>query len=161
MKRLRIIALASVTFVILAFIVYGSKRRPVFETPTDCLDAYREAIVTGEVKQYEKCLAEPLRAKIQRQHSNAHALAEALRTDAQEIKSWIQRDALATAAATVQVDVDEVRPSGNRRIRFQLQRFDAGWLIVGIDQPKFVPAGIPYGTHVSKVPEEPQPASQP
>jgi hypothetical protein len=57
--------------------------------------------------------------------------------------------------------VDEVRIDGNRRLHFRLQRSQKGWLIVRIDPPKLVPAGIPYGTHVSKVPEETQSESQP
>jgi hypothetical protein len=62
--------------------------------------------------------------------------------------------------STAWVNVDEVRIDGNRRIRFRLQRSENSWLIASVDPPKLVPAGIPYGTHVSKVPEEPQSATQ-
>jgi hypothetical protein len=156
MKWLRIITLASVTLGLLAVTAYWSKWRAGFDTPADCLDAYREACLTGDLKKLWSCLAEPLRAKLQSQYSNSQELADALRKEAHDVKSWVQRHYLPGVAATVPVDVDEVRPDGNRRIRFRLQKIGTGWLIVDMEQSKVVPAVVPYGTHVSKVPEQQQ-----
>jgi hypothetical protein len=51
------------------------------------------------------------------------------------------------------VDVDEVRRGGTRRLRFRLERSGKGWLIVAIGPPQTIPTPIPYGTHISQVPQ--------
>jgi hypothetical protein len=84
----------------------------------------------------------------------------ALRKQAEGIKSWVQRHDAAATSTTADIDVDEVRVDGNRRLHFRLQKIGTGWLIVDMDEPRPVPARIPYGTHVSKVPDEPPLAPQ-
>jgi hypothetical protein len=154
MNWLRISALASVTLGLLGLAVHWSKSRAGFATPAACLEAYREACQVGDLERYWNCLAEPLRVQITEQHPNLTELADSLRRDMRQVKTWVQRlDAPAQSIA--QVDVDEVRLDGSRRVRFHLQMIGTGWLIVGIDEPKGVPAGVPYGTHVSKVSDEP------
>jgi hypothetical protein len=161
MKWIRILALVNISLGLLGLAIYWSRWQVGFATPADCLDAYREASLAGDVEKYESCVAEPLRAEMRRQHPEPKELAEFLRQETKDVKTWVQVHDLRSAGSTVQVDVDEGRMDGYRRIRFRLQRFEKGWLIVGIDQPKLVPARIPFGTHVSKVPEESQPAPPP
>jgi hypothetical protein len=161
MKWVRTSALVSVTLGLLALAGFWSLQPVRFATPATCLDAYREASRAGNVEDYLTCLAEPLRAKIQRQHTDPEKFAELLRQEMKDLKTWVQLPASESAGSTVQVNVDEVRIDGNRRLRFRLERSQNGWLIVGIDPPKLVPAGIPYGTHVSRVPEETTGAEQP
>src|SRR5262249_34805518 len=108
----------------------------------------------GHVNQYYRCLAEPLRSEIQRLHPNVQEWADSLRREMQGVKTWVQVLDTASDQGTAQVDVDEVRMDGSRRIHFRLQRFGSGWLIVGLDPPKLRPASIPYGTHISQTPEE-------
>jgi len=157
MKWLRILTLVVVTIITWALAISWSQRQAGFATPAACLDAYRDASPAGNVEKYWSCLAEPLRSEMQRQHPNSRELAESLRREMKAVKTWVQLLESDATVATVQVDVDEVRVDGNRRIRFHLQRSGSGWLIAGMEQPKIIPAGIPYGTHVSKVSEEPQP----
>ena len=161
MRWVRILALVGVTTIPLALAIYWSQRQSGFTTPAACLDAYREASRAGDVEKYRNCLAEPLRYETQRQYPDSKELAESLRREMRDVKTWVLLLESESAASTVQVDVDEVRIDGNRRIRFYLQRSGTGWLIAGREEPKRVPAGIPYGTHVSKVSEEPQPPPQP
>jgi hypothetical protein len=161
MRWLRITALVSVASILLALAVYWSQQRIGFATPTACLDGYREASLAGDVEEYRSCLAEPLRADIQRHHPDPKELAESLRQELKDLKTWVQLPDPASEGSKVQVDVDEVRIDGIRRIRFHLQRFSNGWLIAAIDRPKIVPSGIPYGTHISKVPEQSEPAPRP
>jgi hypothetical protein len=157
----RIISLVGLTLGLLALAVHWAHTRTGFATPASCLDAYREASLAGDVERSWRCLALSLRADIQRRHPNPKELAESMRREMKDVKTWVQLPALVSEGSTVQVNVDEVRIDGNRSIRFRLQRSENGWLITGIDPPKLVPAGIPYGTHVSKVPEEPQLGAQP
>jgi hypothetical protein len=161
MKWIRISALAGVTLGLLALAVFWSLPPAGFATPAACLEAYREASRAGNVPAYLSCLAEPLRAEIRRQHTDPKKLADSLRQAMKDVKTWVQLPVEASQGPTVQVNVDEVRITGNHRLGFHLRRCQTGWLIVGIDPPKLVPAGIPYGTHVSKVPEETQEKPQP
>ena len=151
--RLRGAALISVIAVLLLLTVYFSRQPVGFATPAACLDVYREAMLAGDIEKYHSSLADPFYASIQRRHSGTKELADSLRQEMKDVKAWIQLPQLKSDESTVQVDVEEVRIDGNRRIPFRLQRFANGWLIVGIDEARLVPVGIPYGTHVSKVPE--------
>jgi hypothetical protein len=155
MKWVRILVLVGVTTILLALAITWSQRQAGFATPSACLDAYREANRAGDVEKYWSCLAEPLRFEMRRQHPDANELAQSLRREMRDVKTWVLLLESESTASTVQVDVDEVRIDGNRRIRFHLQRSGAGWLIAAREQPKLVPAGIPYGTHVSKMTEDP------
>jgi hypothetical protein len=154
MKWVRILVLAGVTSIPLALAIWWSQRQSGFATPAACLDAYREASRAGDVEKYRSCLAEPLRSETQRLHPDAQELAESLRREMRDVKTWVLLLESESTASTVAFDVDEVCLDGSHRIRFHLQRSGAGWLIAGREQPKLVPAGIPYGTHVSKVSEE-------
>jgi hypothetical protein len=161
MKRVRNSVLVSTTVGLLALAVFWSLRPAGFTTPAACLEAYRESTRAGNVEAYLRCFAEPLRAEIQRQHPDPKKLAESLRQEMKDIKTWVQLPDSGSQRSTAQVSVDEVRINGSRRLHFRLQRSQNGWRIVSIDSPKVVPAGIPYGTHVSKVPEETPGGSQP
>src|SRR5579871_1571906 len=158
MKRLRIATLVSVTAGLLVLAVCCSQRRTGFATPATCLDAYREATLAGDLEHYWPCLGEPLCTQMKQQYPIPGDLATSLREEMKQVKTWVQFPHAGDGGSKVQVDVDEVRPDGSQRVRFTLQRTAAGWIIVAIDRPKVVPAGIPYGTHVSKASDELQPA---
>ncbi len=158
MKRLRIAALVSVTTGLLVLAVCWSQRRTGFATPAACLDAYREAILAGDLEHYWPCLAEPLCTQMKLQYPNPGDLATSLQKEMKEVRSWVQLPHAENGNSKVQVDVDEVRPDGNQRVQITLQRTATGWLIVAIDRPRVVPTGVPYGTHVSKASDEAPPA---
>jgi hypothetical protein len=161
MKWARITALVSVTSVVLALAVYWARQPAGFPTPAACLDAYREASLAGDIEAYRSCLAERLYADIRQRHRDPKELADSLRQEMRDVKTWVQLSEPASEGSIVRINVDEVRIDGNRRICFRLQYLGNSWRIVGIDQPKPVPTGIPYGTHISKVAEQSEPAPQP
>jgi hypothetical protein len=144
--------------VLMALAVCWSQKATRFTTPAACLDAYREACRAGDVDKYKSCLAEPLRSAMQRQYPNPKELARHLSSEMKDVKTWVQLLDSVSDDTTAQINVDEVRQDGSRRIRFRLRRTGGDWLIAGTEQPKLVPTGIPYGTHVSKVPESPESA---
>ena len=119
MKWLRILALAGVTLGLLGMTVYWSQARTGFATPAACLDAYREATQDGDIDRFWACLAKPLSAEIKQQHPNLTELAESLRTEMNDVKAWVQRLESPSAQSSVQIDVDEVRIDGNRRVRYR------------------------------------------
>src|SRR5207249_3920819 len=147
MKRLRMMLVLVLTLALLALALTWSRPRNGYATPTACLDMYCEASRAGDVVRYRSCLGEPLRSDMERRYPEAQALAEVVRGNVQDIKSWVQRDPVLDGASAY-VDVEEVHPSGTRRRRFHLAHSGNGWLIVGIEPPREVPAVIPYGTHV-------------
>jgi hypothetical protein len=141
MKRMRVAILLALIFGLLLAALFWSRPHPEsgFATPGDCLDAYRDACKTGNVGRYLSCLAEPLRS------DKGDATAEQIRKEMQDVKSWTQLDPEIKHDSAI-IDVDAVRRSGTRRIRFHLARSDGGWLITAIDAPRELPGGIPYGT---------------
>ena len=150
MKRRRLVLLLVVGLGLAALLVYGPPRRPTgFATPADCLDAYRDASKDGDMARYLRCLGEPLRSEQQRTLDS-----DALRRRLEDVKGWTRLEPVIQELSAY-VDVDQVRTSGTARVRFHLQRVDQGqgWLIVRVDAPKEVPAPVPYGTHVSEVPD--------
>jgi hypothetical protein len=150
MKRLRVPLLLAVTGGLLAGALYWSRPQPGFATPADCLEAYREARQSGDVPNYLRCLAEPLRSEVLKTTDSERALADSLRRGMKDVKTWVLLPQEETEGTRAILEVDEGRMSGIRRHRFHLARFREGWLIVGIDPPREIPAAIPYGTHISK-----------
>lgn len=150
MKWARIVGPASMVLILLPLAVYWSQKPTRFATPAACLDAYREASRAGDVERYSSCLAEPLRFEIQQQHPDSKELARHLCSQMRDVKTWVQVLDSTSEDSTIQVDVDEVRLEGNRRIHFQLQWSGGGWLIASVTTPKGIPTSIPYGTHISK-----------
>ena len=145
--------LAGATLGLLALVLVWSRPRGGFATPAACLDAYREAMRAGDIEKLSICLTESFHSELGRRDASAKQWAQSLRQDMIGVKTWVQLPDSVNDDATLQVDVDEVRMDGNRRLRFRLQRSGSGWLIAGMEQAKPIPAGVPYGTHVSKVAE--------
>lgn len=147
MNRRRLLISLVSTVAVLALILYGSRWSPPgFATPTDCINAYRDACKNGDVARYSRCLAEPLRSTKQPVTQSAD-----LQRQMDGVLSWSQLEPV-IRDATAYVDVDRVKTSGTQRIRFHLERFGKGWLIVRIDEPKDVPTPIRPGTHVGDAP---------
>jgi hypothetical protein len=149
MNRYRILLFAALALALLAAAIFWpSGRKPGFATPDACLEAYRDAYLAGDLDRYLSCLGEPLRSEKQRA---AGQLAEELRQESDGVSSWVRHETTIDGA-TAQVEVEEVRRRGNRRVRFHFERFDDGWLIVGIHPSPQKPAAIPYGTRVGEEP---------
>jgi hypothetical protein len=153
MKRLRIAVLVvgSLALAVLAF--FWTPRSKGFATPEECIDACREASLAGDAGQFLRCLGEPLHSDMRQRFPDATVLGETLRGQMKDVTSWSQVLEPLVTGPTAFVDVDEIRVTGTRRTRFRLERASRGWLIVAIGAPQEIPTPVPYGTHVSRVPE--------
>ena len=60
-KRLRGALLVAGIFGLLIGALFWSMPLQGFRTPEDCVAAYREASLAGDIRRYLACLAEPLR----------------------------------------------------------------------------------------------------
>ena len=150
MNRFRVIGPLLLVAAALAAAIWWSARPNGFATPQKCVDAYREALVSGNDKDYLECLGEPLRSEMRGRLADP-----ALRHFADGLKGWTQLEP-EIDGARASVLVDEIRATETRRARFRLERSGQGWLIVGIDTPRTLPQTVPYGTHISKT-EAPPP----
>ena len=148
MKFLRIAILFGLTLALLGGAIYWSRIPAGYTTPADCLESYAEAVRQADAARLQKCLSEPLRSELQKRGTDAGGLAAALQKEAKDIKSWVQCLEQLTDESNAVIDVDEVRSSGTRRIRFHLERTRRGWLITAIDPPKDIPQTIPYAVHI-------------
>jgi hypothetical protein len=147
-----LIILAALGLAVLAVRLASSSARTSYATPSDCLDAYRDACLAGDAATYLNCLGEPLRSQAAQRFTDLSALADYLQRNMKDAKSWVELGSPEVAGSTAVVDVEEVRTAGSLRTRFHFQRLGRGWLIVQIEQPQEVPTSIPFGTHVSQVP---------
>ena len=154
MARLRLLAGALVIVALAALLVrwWGTGADSGFATPQECVEAYREACLAGDVDGYRRCLTAARRAESE--HRDSAKLAEELRSSMAGVKSWVQNGKSEEEGSGARVEVDVVRHEGTRRIAFHLQRGPGGWLIDRVDAPREVPTPIRHGTHVSEVPEE-------
>lgn len=152
MARWRLLAGALVSAILVVVLVrwLGPASSSGFATPQECVEAYREACLSGDVAEYRRCLTAARRAESERRPPDK--LADELRSSMAGVKSWVQNgEAEEEAGALVEVDV--VRPEGTQRIGFHLQRGPGGWLIDRVDAPRDVTTPVRHGTHVSEVPE--------
>jgi hypothetical protein len=147
MKSFRVVIVALLTAALFAGVALWSQRRAVgFASPTECVEAYRDACAAGDLTMARACLGGALRAESERSGN-----AEALKREMAGAVGWTQRDP-EISGATAHVDVDRGRRDVEQRIRFRLERRGSGWLIVDIEPPQPLPTLVPHGTHVSKVP---------
>jgi hypothetical protein len=148
MKRLRMVVLLAVTLSLLAAVLIWSRRTATARatTPAECLDDYYESLRSGDIDKYRGSLGEPYRARAE-QRSFAAACREV-----EDVKDLVQLPGPVEQGASLWVDVDEVRTSGVRRLRYHLRSEGTGWVIVGIDPPREIAAPIRYGTPVGDAP---------
>jgi hypothetical protein len=156
-KRLRLALIAVASAAGLGLLaLYRPAGREGFTTPAECVEAYGTASKGGDVEQYLRCLAEPLRSRTRQHFPETGRLAEALRQDMEGVKGWVVASTPAVEGNTAAADVDVVRQDGVRRLHFRLERSGGGWLVAGVSSPQARPAAIPYGTHVKDVGGEPE-----
>ncbi len=141
MKWRRAGPLAILTLALLAAAVWWSSRRDGHPTPAACVEAYRDALVEGDVAKYRGCLAGPLR-------SQARESAETLREKMKDVRGWVQHDPV-VEGPVAHVDVDEVR-SGVRRFRFRLEQTGGGWRIVEVGPAQEITPPVRPGTPVGQ-----------
>jgi hypothetical protein len=115
-------------------------------TPDDCLAAFRDASLDGDAARYRRCLAGPLRAETDRLHGDDATLASALREARLGVKHWVESCRTEETPERVVALIDEVRPTGQRQLRVQLERLSTGWFITAIERGPERPAPVRYGT---------------
>jgi hypothetical protein len=157
------VLLIGLTLSALALAVYWSRRSGTegFATPSDCLDVCCDAAKTGDASRYLSCLAEPLRAEVRQRFSDNGQLAEHLRLNMRDVKSWALRHPEATGKSSAVIDLEETLEGRSRWTRFRLERTDRGWLIAGIGRPEEKPLGFRYGEPIDEGRTGSQPKVEP
>jgi hypothetical protein len=143
-KRLRSALFLVAALLILAVAYFAATRQGGaggFDTPDQCLEAYRDAARDKNAEAFRRCLAEPLRS------DSAALLAEA-RGQIEAVRHWNQY-APEVRGADAEILVDQVCRDGTiQRIRYQLRRSYSGWLLAGIGAPQLIRPPIRPGTEV-------------
>jgi hypothetical protein len=124
--------------------------RAGFRTPAECLEVYRDACRTGDAASYRRCLGEPLLSQVRRVFPTDETLAESLRRDRREVKGWVEIVRPDELGGRTVSSVEEVRESGQRRLRFFFEDLHDGWLIVRVEKGAEQTPDIRYGTHVGE-----------
>jgi hypothetical protein len=119
-------------------------------TPAECLEAYREACRAGDAARYRRCLGEPLRSEVRQNYPDDAALAEALRRETRGVKGWAEVGAPDEQGERTIASVEEVRATGQRRLRVYLDHSQAGWLIVRVERGPEQTPEVRYGTRVGE-----------
>jgi hypothetical protein len=114
------------------------------------LEAYREACRAGDAARYRRCLGEPLRSEVRQSHPDDATLAEALRRETREVKGWVEVGPPDERGERAIASVDEVRETGQRRLRFYLEQSRDGWLIVRVEKGAEQTPEVRYGTRVGE-----------
>jgi hypothetical protein len=148
MKRLRLLILVSVVGIALVGLHFwpGQRATKGAATPAECLDAYYDALKSGDVDKYLQCLDEPYRDVV------GQRSFEAASQDVKDVKNLVQITEPGEKGAQLWVDVDEVRAARIRRVRYHLRQRDRVWVIAARDPPREIPSPIRYGTPVSDEP---------
>src|SRR5262249_3822321 len=103
-----------------------------------------------DAARYRRCLGEPLRSDVQRDYPGDEALAEALRRETRGVKGWVEVGPPEEQGGRVIANVEEVQETGQRRLRFYLERSPDGWLIVGVEKGTERAPEFHYGTRVGE-----------
>jgi hypothetical protein len=122
-------------------------------SPADCVRAYREASLAGDVPGYLVTLGEPFRSRVQ-ENTDVNSLAERLTLSMSGVKSWVQVGEPEIEDSTAQVEVEVVREEGTQRVRFHLEQTAGGWLIVSVDEPEEVASPTRFGAPAHGAAEE-------
>src|SRR5262249_35601541 len=156
MKRRRLLLLLAAAAAAVLAVVLARRPRPRAPggrrgspTPARRRDAAAAGGRAGAAAASLSSPAEPLRSETRQRFADERELADWLRQQMSEVKSWTQRPQSQTAEAA-EVDVDETRPGGTRRARYRLERQGGGWLITVVGPAREVPGGGRYGTHVAE-----------
>jgi hypothetical protein len=119
-----------------------------YATPEECLEAYRTACLAGDAPRYRACLGEPLRSETEHSYADDHALADALRRQTDGVKNWVEVGVPEVRGGRAVATVDEVRATGQRRLRVHLERAGGGWLVVGVERGEERAPDVRYGTRL-------------
>ena len=148
MKPYRVLILLAVVLIALAGVRFWSWNPATAGavTPAECVENYYESLKSGDVDKYMRCLGEPYRTEAGQRFFDAAC------RDVKDVKGVVQRAGTADGVSPMWVDVEEVRASGIRRLRYHLRQADRAWVIVAIDSPRETISPVRYGTPVGDEP---------
>ena len=95
-------------------------------------------------------MGEPLRSQVGQTYPGDEALAEALRREARGVKGWVEVGPPDEQDGRAVANVEEVRETGQRRLRFILEDSRDGWLIVRVEKGAEQKPEVRYGTRVGE-----------
>jgi hypothetical protein len=147
----RLLPVALTCAVLAGALAWSLRPRPTgCRTPAECLEAYREACRAGDAARYRRCLGEPLRSEVRHNYSGDEALAEALRRETRGVKGWVEVGPPDEQGGRAVANVEEVRQTGQRRLRYYLEHSQDGWLIVRVEKGPEQTPEVRYGTRVGE-----------
>lgn len=147
MKSLRLLIAGAVVLTALASVRFWPwKSAARAASPAECIEDYYESLKSGDITKYLQCLGEPYRTEV------GHRFFEDACRDVEDLKSLVQRAEEDDNGSPLWVDVEEVRTSGVRRMRYRLRQEERGWVIAGIDVLRESTSPIRYGTPVGDEP---------
>ncbi len=142
MKRFRLPIVSIAVALLTAGLLLWARRSTTeaSATPEECLDRYYNSLQSCNEDKYSRCFVESHRMR------SSGVRFEALCRDNSDLKNLVQVAGPEDDVASRWIDVDEVRVSGIRRLRYHLRRHESGWLIEEIDTARERAAPIPFGT---------------
>jgi len=147
----RLLPVALTCAVLAGALTWSLRPRPAgYGTPAECLEAYREACRAGDAARIRRCLGEPLRSEVRHNYPGDEALAEALRRENRGVKGWVEVGPPVEQGGRATADVEEVRATGQRRLRYHLELSQGGWLIVRVEKGAEQTPEVRYGTRVGE-----------
>jgi hypothetical protein len=150
-RKRRLLPIALTCVVLVGAIAWSLRpRSTVCRTPAECLEAYHEARRAGDAVRYRRCLGEPLQSQVRKTYPDDEALAESLRLEGRGIKGWADVGAPDEQGGRAIATVEEVRETGQRRLRFYLEHSPEGWLIVRIERGAEQAPDVRYGTRAGE-----------
>jgi hypothetical protein len=87
---------------------------------------------------------------VQRTYPDDGALAESLRREARGVKGWVEVGPPDGQGGRAVATVEEVRETGQRRLRFDLKQSPEGWLVVRLERGAERAPDVRYGTRVGE-----------
>lgn len=126
----------------LVAVMFWQGRSSTPGTPRDCLRTYYDACQAGDLNAFTSCLAEPLRTQARTEFADPADLR------GRGVKSWTCVNSNDPGEPETRLDVDEVRESSVRRVRFRLEHIGRAWLITAITPLEDKPSSVPYGKDI-------------
>jgi hypothetical protein len=147
----RLLTLAVTCGVLTGTLAWSLRLPPAgYGTPAECVDAFRDACRTGDAARYRRCLGDPLRSEVRQTCPGDDSLAESLRREARGLKGWVQVGPPDEQRDRAVANVEEVRETGQRRLRLWLERSSEGWLVVRLEMGAEQAPDVRYGTRVGE-----------
>ena len=126
-------------------------RGPHFATPTECAEAYLQAVKAADAAGYLTCLADEVCAAERQRLPADGALARELAARGRDLRNWVIVSEAPAAEGRAVVWADHQFSSGRGRQKLVLERAGTAWRIAELGPVQPIAQEVPYGTHISQV----------